>query len=396
MHILLLVDYFHPHIWGSEKLFCDLSNLLISEWYTVTVVTSRHNNSLPMFELISPRFQLYRVWSSRKDIRWYALRFGLRQKNLFQSIDLIHTSTFSACFPARILAWWYKKPVTITIHEFYLQMRTKLKWWKALFYRIYEYSIAYLPRDHIVTPSNYSKSTVLTIRPLLNTTISVVYNQIDYGFWKKDKNDMSQKDNERFLDSIALSSKRTCFAASSKWQNSLQWDKKWLYMGRLTKEKGVEYIIYALPLIQQHHPDFQLIIVSHLDTVEYKELKDLSVRLNIPDMIVWKESLQTEEEVRELMQWCILGIVPSMMEWFCYTAVQMQAIWLSLVVTDRGALPEVLDHQGVIFVPYQESKVLADAILHCINSPLSVHLSKRFNQTLVGYVDIFLSLYGRR
>jgi glycosyltransferase involved in cell wall biosynthesis len=73
-------------------------------------------------------------------------------------------------------------------------------------------------------------------------------------------------------------------------------------MGRLTKEKGVEYIIYALPLIQQHHPDFQLIIVSHLDTVEYKELKDLSVRLNIPDMIVWKESLQTEEEVRELMQ----------------------------------------------------------------------------------------------
>lgn len=85
-------------------------------------------------------------------------------------------------------------------------------------------------------------------------------------------------------------------------------------MGRLTKEKGVEDIIYALPLIQQYHPDFQLIIISHLDTPDHKRLVDLSVSLNIQDMIVWKEFLESEEKVKDLMQNCSFGIVPSLME----------------------------------------------------------------------------------
>ncbi len=85
-------------------------------------------------------------------------------------------------------------------------------------------------------------------------------------------------------------------------------------MGRLTKEKGIEDVIYALALVQKNHPDFQMIIVSHLGTPDHKRLVDLSVSLNIQDMILWKESLESEEEVKELMQNCSFGIVPSMME----------------------------------------------------------------------------------
>jgi glycosyltransferase involved in cell wall biosynthesis len=85
-------------------------------------------------------------------------------------------------------------------------------------------------------------------------------------------------------------------------------------MGRLSKEKGVENILYALSLIQKKYPDFQMIIISHLGTSDHKRLVDLSVSLNIQDMILWKESLESEEEVKELMQSCSFGIVPSMME----------------------------------------------------------------------------------
>ena len=60
------------------------------------------------------------------------------------------------------------------------------------------------------------------------------------------------------------------------------------------------------------------------------------------------------------------GIVPSMSEGFCRTAVQMQSMDLPLIASHVGALPEVLHPDTTIFVPYgkvvEMRKVLQDAL----------------------------------
>ena len=92
------------------------------------------------------------------------LRFGLRQKSLFQSVDLIHTSTFSACLSARLLAWYYRKPITITIHELYDNLWYSIKGRKGILYKFYEWILLLLPRDYIITPSHFTKDTILRLR----------------------------------------------------------------------------------------------------------------------------------------------------------------------------------------------------------------------------------------
>ena len=52
-HILLVLDYYTPHIGGIEKLFSDLASFLVIDGYRVTILTSRHDMSLPYQELIT-------------------------------------------------------------------------------------------------------------------------------------------------------------------------------------------------------------------------------------------------------------------------------------------------------------------------------------------------------
>jgi glycosyltransferase involved in cell wall biosynthesis len=122
MHILFILDYFPPYIWGIETLFDDVTNFCVKEWNTVTVITSHHNKTLPKMEKRKWVY-IYRIWKNRFTIIIKALIFWLLHKSLFQSIDHIHTSTFSSAIPAWVLSKIYKKTCTITIHELYDKLR---------------------------------------------------------------------------------------------------------------------------------------------------------------------------------------------------------------------------------------------------------------------------------
>ena len=136
-HIILFVDYFTPHIWGIEQLFWDITKALLNQQYRVSIVTSRHSELLPEKES-DKNLTIYRVWSSRQNFRRYSFIWGIRHREIIQSSTHIHTTTFTAAFPARILAYIYNKKISITIHEVYKEIRHILKWRRGIFYRLYE------------------------------------------------------------------------------------------------------------------------------------------------------------------------------------------------------------------------------------------------------------------
>lgn len=87
------------------------------------------------------------------------------------------------------------------------------------------------------------------------------------------------------------------------------------------------------------------------------------------------DPVQDNNQLRTWMSICHIGIIPSMSEGYCYTAVQMQAMGLSLIASKVGALPEVLYEKNTRFVEYGKIQELTDAIeatLSQIDTPDSI------------------------
>lgn len=349
MHILFVLDYFPPYIWWIETLFDDVTDFWVKKWHTIYIITSRHDKKLPRIEK-RKWVTIYRIGNNRFSIIFQALRFWLKNKSLLQSIDHIHTSTFSAAIPSWILSKLYKKNCTITIHEIYDRLRYHLKGNKARWYIAFEKLLLRLPWTHIVTVSNYTKSMIQDIYHLPDAALSVIYNQIDSNFWNI---------HEVKFDTITTLKK----------QYNLTNKKIGLFIGRLGHEKWLPYLIESLNDIIQIHPNFVIVIISPKTPQLYalniqnqiKSTKDQITNNNLNQHIIWIDPVKDDESLRLWMSTSDIGIIPSMSEWFCYTAVQMQSMGLPLIVSKVGALPEVLKSHHT-FIWYGKIKELSNAI----------------------------------
>lgn len=132
-----------------------------------------------------------------------------------------------------------------------------------------------------------------------------------------------------------------------------------LFVGRLGYEKWLPYLIESLEEVIKTHPDFKLVIISpktkklyspHIQEQIYqteKQIKDNYLSKHILRI----DPVEDDTILRNWMAISHIGIIPSMSEGFCYTAVQMEAIGLPLIVSKVWALPEVLSHQHT-FISY--------------------------------------------
>lgn len=379
MHILFILDYFAPYIGGIETLFDDVTKFCVNKGYTVTILTSCHDNRLAKLEKRN-NIHIYRIWKNRFTIIRKALRFWITHRSLFQSIDHIHTSTFAAAIPAWILSKLYKKPCTITIHEIYHTLRYHLKWKKGIFYMRFEKILLQLPWKHIVTVSNYTKSMIQHIHHLSDQSISVIYNQIDTYFW-----------DIHTVDKQAIQ--------TLKEKYNLTHHNVGLFIGRLGYEKWLSYLIEAMNDIVNYDDTFKLVIIAPKTPHLYDSHIQWQIQItkhhinnnNLNKYIIWIDPVEDDETLKLWMTLADIGIVPSMSEWFCYTAVQMQAMWLPLIVSKVGALPEVLESHHT-FIWYGKIKEISNAICDNLDKKKILHTNNGNSHIdYQAYCDIFLS-----
>lgn len=104
----------------------------------------------------------------------------MKHRHLMKSITHIHTSTYASALSARCIARYLKKPISITIHELYGELWYHLKGRKARYYVLYERIVTHLSRKVIITPSQYTRDTILQRYPKLisRQNIKVIYNQL--------------------------------------------------------------------------------------------------------------------------------------------------------------------------------------------------------------------------
>ncbi len=214
---------------------------------------------------------------------------------------------------------------------------------------------------------------------LPDTALSVIYNQIDSNFW-----------NIHQVKSDTITTLKKQYNLTNK--------KIGLFIGRLGHEKWLPYLIESLNDIIQIHPNFVIVIISPKTPQIYapniqnqvKSTKDQITNNNLHQHIIWIDPVKDDETLRLWMATSDIGIIPSMSEWFCYTAVQMQSMGLPLIVSKVGALPEVLKSHHT-FIWYGKIKELSNAINKNLSKSIHKHQSDNSNTSInyQEYYDLF-------
>jgi len=134
-------------------------------------------------------------------------------------------------------------------------------------------------------------------------------------------------------------------------------EKLVLCVGRLVPQKGVEYLIQAIPRIAQRYPEAKFIIVGegwlkgHLEYLANQTGQRWKITFTgfIPDM-----------ELVNLMKSADVLVIPSIYEPFGIVALEGMAAGVPVVVSQIGGLTEVVEHDRTgIFVYARSSDSIA-------------------------------------
>ncbi len=335
MRILYVLEHFSPYVWWAEVLFDNVVKWLVKEWHSVSVLTSRFDQKLPKYEKRSDGVEIYRVWHNRYDFMLYAL--GAKGRILAKNADIIHTTTYNAAIPAKILSKIAGKKIVITIHEIFEKNWTKFMWPIWVFYRFVESCILHISFDKAICVSDATKNALMK-RWYPKQKLVTIHNGIDYAM--------------RTPKNISYDA---CTAIREKY--GITENYVWFYFGRPGVSKWLEYYIQAIPQIVSQIPQFKaFLLVSKNDIKRYEYIKNLAYKLWVENHIVWWEPVPYKELINYIAM-ADFTIVPSLAEGFGFAAVEASTVWNPVIVTTAWSLPEVISGKVAFVKPWNADDI---------------------------------------
>lgn len=125
---------------------------------------------------------------------------------------------------------------------------------------------------------------------------------------------------------------------------------KVLYVGRISKEKGIDVLLMAFRLFsRKYNVDSKLIIVgAALDNMFLKEIKQKVSRLSLSDKVVFLGG-KTQSEIINIYKSCDLVVVPSYIETFGRVAIEAMASKIPVAVSNVGGLGPLVENMQTGF-----------------------------------------------
>lgn len=186
--------------------------------------------------------------------------------------------------------------------------------------------------DGIITVSNYLKIKIREVNK--NIPVKTVYNGVDLkSFFKSEWNEKRQVLREKL--------------------NILITDIVIVFAGRICKEKGIKELLRAFVKVPKKYKIKLLIIGSSVfdggaDTPFIKELKKKAKTEK--DRIIFTGYVP-HNKMPEYYAIADIGCVPSILdEAFGLTVIEQMAIGLPMIVSDAGAIPEIVNSNCAITV----------------------------------------------
>jgi glycosyltransferase involved in cell wall biosynthesis len=134
-----------------------------------------------------------------------------------------------------------------------------------------------------------------------------------------------------------------------------------LFVGRLAKNKGLEYLIGSVPEVLQRFPDTKFVLIGE-DEGMLQKLLGLADNLRVEDKVLFLGALD-DEDVSQAYMDCSVFVLPSEFEAFGIVLIEAMAAKKPCVATRVGGIPYVLkDAETGILVDYADKHQLAEAI----------------------------------
>jgi len=138
-----------------------------------------------------------------------------------------------------------------------------------------------------------------------------------------------------------------------------------LFLAKLNRRKGLDYLIQAMPRILERIPDAHLRVVGDGPARNYFE--ETSRQCGVTDSVTFEglvEHAQTVDYYQRADVYCL----PSVGEPAANSLLEAMAAGCPIVSTAAGGVPEIVDHEKAgLLVPPRDSNGLADALIRILS-----------------------------
>jgi len=341
MRILQFVPYFLPYPGGQERYIYNLSKYLVKMGHEVHVITSNFPKSKKFEEIDGITIERYPLIA--RPLRNPIVPKFLQVPKRFREFDVVHIHNEHA-FSSIIAAYAKRRqdfPLILTNHGrlifgSYVADKIESVYLKHIGKRIFELS------DAIVVNSKSDKDFVSSIAPKASEKIYVLPNAIDPEFLTKL---VKEKNNHG---------------------NNLDAEVKILYVGRLIRRKGVEWLIKAMSIVTKEYSGKRIKCILVGDGEDRKYFEELAREYNLSDSVIFMGRVG-DGELFWLYKNSDIFVLPSLSEGLPTTILEAMYLGLPVVATD---IPGVRDHfkEIAILVPPKDERALANAILAIIEN----------------------------
>lgn len=137
------------------------------------------------------------------------------------------------------------------------------------------------------------------------------------------------------------------------------------FVGRLSDQKGCEYLVRAVPEVLRRHPGTRFVIVG--DGPDRSALERLADELEVTDAIDFAGYQPSPSPFIAAMD---VVVIPSIYDPFPLVTLEVMALGRPVVGSAVGGIPEAVEHgQTGLLVPPAQPGALAGAIVRLLDDP---------------------------
>jgi glycosyltransferase involved in cell wall biosynthesis len=142
-----------------------------------------------------------------------------------------------------------------------------------------------------------------------------------------------------------------------------------LFIGQLTRRKGADVLLEAIPGVLRRYPAASFAIVSHNPT-GWPEIEQRALALGVRGALHFLGQVSEEEKVA-LLRACDVYVLPSRYEGFGLPLLEAMACGAPIVASDVPVIHEILrDGENGLLVPRDDPQALAAALLRVLGDPV--------------------------
>ena len=364
MKLLFLCDHYFPYIGGAE-----IVNRAVAEHFAkkncVYVVSKKFKGLNDKRSEIN-QVQIYRTADVPRFL--HSAVCYMSAAKLARSADVILSATYASGLAGYWLAQRFKKKSVLLVHEILDENWKYIKQLHLLYYW-YERYVVTRTFDRYIAVSQYTKRKLIKYG-MRDDRISVIYNGMDEGLFypRSVKHDLRHK-----------------IAGDAKFV--------YLFFGRPRGYKGLEYLLRAVPAISRKIPGSKLILLLGREPRhEYQQTLRLIDQLSINNNIMLLDPVQ-REQLPDYINVADAVVIPSLSEGFGYAAVESCMLGKTVVVTDAGALPEVV-FGNVVMIKKADVQSIIDGVSRAYKREFTIIPPKFFQwqDSLEGYDKVIKSV----